>query len=52
MSILFVIYSELGLYIETVLEGKREILDMMIEGWVIEGLRRIFQTSKDEETLV
>ena len=52
MSILFVIYSELGLYIETVLEGKREILDMMIEGGIIEGLRRIFQTSKDEETLV
>lgn len=38
--------------IEAVLEGKGEILDMMIEGGIVEGLRKIFQTSKDEETLV
>lgn len=41
-----------SLALETSLEGKRKLYDMLIENGIVDGLKQIFHTSKDNKTLV
>ena len=41
-----------SLALEISLEGKRKLYDMLIENGIVDGLKQIFHTSKDNKTLV
>ena len=40
------------MFVDVLLDTKKELLDMMIKHGIMEGLCEIFSTSNDEDTLV